>query len=173
MEDKINFEKCLNTYKELKESAQIYYNCINLRNANLLLSPTLKYTLYNEKLNNAFKYRIKSINCRIEKLKKNLKNYKGKKIDLIYANIKLDEISKKLTALDKEAEVDTEFYTTYLAKIAKKFDVFNMNEEVKNVYFKSSEDIINSIIKYYLNKEKSFIIFTDIIKQLNLYLNNN
>ena len=48
-----------------------------------------------------------------------------------------------------------------------------MNEEVKNVYFKSSEDIINSIIKYYLNKEKSFIIFTDIIKQLNLYLNNN
>ena len=28
MEDKINFEKCLNTYKELKESAQIYYNCI-------------------------------------------------------------------------------------------------------------------------------------------------
>ena len=48
-----------------------------------------------------------------------------------------------------------------------------MNEEVKNVYFKSSEDIINSIIKYYLNKEKSFIIFTDIIKHLNLYLNNN
>ena len=33
--------------------------------------------------------------------------------------------------------------------------------------------IINSRIKYYLNKEKSFIIFTDIIKQLNLYLNNN
>jgi len=85
----------------------------------------------------------------------------------------LDEISKKLTALDKEAEVYTEFYTTYLAKIAKKFDVFNMNEEVKNVYFKSSEDIINSRIKYYLNKEKNFIIFTDIIKQLNLYLNNN
>ena len=48
-----------------------------------------------------------------------------------------------------------------------------MNEEVKNAYFKSSEDIINSRIKYYLNKEKSFIIFTDIIKQLNLYLNNN
>ena len=85
----------------------------------------------------------------------------------------MDEISKKLTALDKEAEVDTEFYTTYLSKIAKKFDVFNMNEEVKNAYFKSSEDIINSRIKYYLNKEKNFIIFNDIIKQLNLYLNNN
>ena len=54
MEDKIKFEKCLNTYKELKESVQIYYNCINLRNANLFLSPTLKYALYNKKLNNAF-----------------------------------------------------------------------------------------------------------------------
>ena len=73
----------------------------NLRNANLFLSPTLEYALYNENLNEAFKYRIKSINCRIEKLKENVKNYKGKKIDLIEANIKLDEISKKLTALDK------------------------------------------------------------------------
>ena len=54
MDDKIKFEKCLNTYKELKESAQIYNNCINLRNANFFHSPTLKYALYNEKLNNAF-----------------------------------------------------------------------------------------------------------------------
>ena len=79
----------------------------------------------------------------------------------------MDEISKKLSALKKEAENNIDFYTTYLAKITKKIDVYKKKDDAKNLYFKSSEDIINYRIKYYLNKEKNFIIFTDIIKQLN------
>ena len=79
----------------------------------------------------------------------------------------MDEISKKLTALDKEAEIDTEFYTTYLAKIAKTYDILK-NDDSKRVYIKSSEDIIISRIKYYLNNEKKFLYFNDIIKQLTI-----
>ena len=42
MEDQISLNKVLNTHEELKESAKLYYDCINIDNIKLLISPSLK-----------------------------------------------------------------------------------------------------------------------------------
>ena len=47
MENKIELIKALNTYEELKEPAQMYYNCLNVDKIKFLCSPSLKYALYN------------------------------------------------------------------------------------------------------------------------------
>ena len=95
MEDEIGLRKALDTYDELKEEAQLYYNSLNLDTLKSYPSPSLKYALYN----------------------------------------------------------------------AKKLDVLK-NDFVKRIYIKSSEEIIIGRIKYYLNYEKKFLIFNDIINQL-------
>ena len=79
MEDKIELGKVLNTYEELHEAALIYENCINLDDLEYLVSPLLKYALYNFNLLEAFKDRLKSISTDIENLKKNLKICKREK----------------------------------------------------------------------------------------------
>ena len=56
----------------------LYYNCLNLDKIKLLESQSLKYTLYNINLFEAFKIRIKKMNTEIEELKRSLKTYKGK-----------------------------------------------------------------------------------------------
>ena len=165
MEDQTTLNKAFNTYKELRESAQIYYACINIDNIKFLESPSLKYALYNLNLFEAFKKRIKSISIDVEELKKRLKNYKGTKVNPIEEMKALDEILNKLLAIKKEANEEYDFYKVYLVKIAKKFDTLK-NDNSKRVYIKSSEDIIISKIKYYLNYEKNFLYFNDIIKQL-------
>ena len=70
MEDKFKFRKGLDIHKELKDSAQLY---INVDYLYLLISPLLKYGLYNLNLFEAFKDRIKDINIDIETLKEKLK----------------------------------------------------------------------------------------------------
>ena len=77
----------------------------------------------------------------------------------------LDEILNKLMAIKKEANDDYDFYKVYLAEIAKTYDILK-NDDSKRVYIKSSQDIIISRTKYYLNHEKKFLYFNDIIKQL-------
>ena len=42
MEDQISLNKVLNTHEELKESAKLYYDCINIDNIKFLISPSLK-----------------------------------------------------------------------------------------------------------------------------------
>ena len=165
MEDQTTLNKAFNTYGELRESAQIYCDCINIDNIKFLESPSLKYALYNLNLFEAFQKRIKSISIDVEKLKKRLKNYKGTKVNPIEEMKALDEILNKLLAIKKEANEEYDFYKVYLVKIAKKFDTLK-NDNSKRVYIKSSEDIIISKIKYYLNYEKNFLYFNDIIKQL-------
>ena len=165
MEDQISLNKVLNIHKELKESAQLYYTCINIDNIRFLDSPSLKYALYNLNLYETFKKRIKSINIDIKEQYKNLKNYKGKKINPNEELETLDEILNKLLAIEKEAKDEYMFYSEYLVKIAKMFDTLK-NDISKRVYIKASEDIIISKIKYYLNYEKKFLFFNDIIKQL-------
>ncbi len=170
MENKIELRNTLNTYAELKECAQIYYKCLNLDAIKLLDSPSLKYALFNLNLYEAFKDRIKSLNLVIEKLRQNLKNYKGKKIDSIEELKKLDEISHNLIAIEKQSQVDYDFYKEYLTGVAGTFDSSRDNA-TKSIYIKSSEEIIISRIKYYLNSEKKFLIFKDIIKELTRVLN--
>ena len=171
MENKIELKKILNTYEELKEVALLYYNSINLKDIEYLVSPSLKYALFHLNLFEVFKARLRSIIIEIENTKKNLKHYNGKEIDIKQENKKLDEACKMLIKFKNEAKDSYEFYKDYLAKVAKKYDVLN-NIPSKTVYIKSSEEIILSRIKYYFACEKYFIIFNDNISQLKIFLNN-
>ena len=146
MEDKIELNKILNTYEELKEVALVYNNSINLENIKYLVSPSLKYVLYNLNLFEVFDARLKTIKFDIENIKKNLKNYKGKEIKINEENKRLDEASEMLRKFEREAKDAYDFYKVYLAKVAKKYDELN-NILSEKVYVKSSEEIIFFRIK--------------------------
>ena len=169
MEDKIELNKILNTYEELKEVALLYNNSINLKDIKYLVSPSLKYALYNLNLFEIFEARLKSIRTDIENIIKNLKNYKGKEIDVIEENKRLDEASEVIRKFESEAKDAYDFYKVYLAKVAKKYEELN-DISSKKVYVKSSEEIIFSRMKYYLVCEKYFLIYSDIIKQLRRFV---
>ena len=171
MEDEIGLRKALDTYDELKEEAQLYYNSLNLDTLKSYPSPSLKYSLYNANLFEVFENKIENMNINIEKIRENLKKYKGKKIDVNEEMKKIDDIYKRLIVIKREGEEICNTYEEYLARVAKKFDVLK-NDIVKKIYIKSSEEIIIARIKYYLNYEKEFLIFNDIINQLIKLFNN-
>ena len=157
----------------MKDAANIYYNCINLNGIETLKSPSLKYSLYSLHLFEAFKIRNERLKTEIEKLKERLKerlkNYKGNKLDINKEMIRLDEISSKLETFGKESKESFDFYCKYLGKTAKKYDTI-IDDKVKSIYINSSEEVIFSRIKYYINYEKYFLICNDIIKQLLSFL---
>ena len=169
MENEIELNKVLDTPDELKDVANIYYKCINLNGIESLKSPSLKYSLYNLHLFEAFKIRNERLKTEIGKLKERLKNYKGNKLDINKEMIRLDDISSKLEAFGKEANELFDFDCTYLGKVAKKYDTI-IDDTVKSIYINSSEEIVISRIKHYINCEKYFLIYNDIIKQLLSFL---
>ena len=57
----------------------------------------------------------------------------------------------------------------YSGKLAKKYDTI-IDDTVKSIYVNSSEEVIFSRIKYYINCEKYFLIYNEIIKQLLSFL---
>ena len=149
MEDKIELGKVLNTYEELHEAALIYENCINLDDLEYLVSPLLKYALFQFNLFEAFKDRLTSLSNDIENLKNKLKICKREKIDVNKEIKRLDVFSDVLRKFEMEANEAYDFYSFYLGKVAKEYDDLN-NNLTKNVYVKSSEEIIFALIKYYL-----------------------
>ena len=169
MENEIELRKVLDTPDELKDAANIYYKCINLNGIKSLKSPSLKYGLYHMHLFGAFTKRRERLKAEIEKLKEKLKNYKGDKIDINKEMIRLDDISSKLETLGKEAKELYDFDITYLGKVAKKYDTIK-DDTIKSIYVNSSEEVVISRIKYYINYEKYFLICNDIIKQLLSFL---
>ena len=169
MENEIALMKVLDIPDELKDAANIYKNCINLNGIKLLKSPSLKYGLYYLHLFEAFTKRRERLKAEIEKLKEKLKNYKGDKIDINKEMIRLDDISSKLEILGKEAKEFYDFELTYLGKVAKKYDTIK-DDTIKSIYVNSSEEVVISRIKYYINYEKYFLICNDIIKQLLSFL---
>ena len=169
MENEIELRKVLDTPDELKDAANIYYKCINLNGIKTLKSPSLKYGLYHMHLFETFTKRRERLKAEIEKLKEKLKNYKGDKIDINKEMIRLDDISSKLEILGKEAKEFYDFELTYLGKVAKKYDTI-IDDTVKGIYVNSSEEVIFSRIKYYINCEKYFLIYNEIIKQLLSFL---
>ena len=169
MENGIELSKVLDTPDELKDAANIYYKCINLNGIEELKSPSLKYSLYNWHLFEAFNFRRERLKTEIEKLKERLKNYKGDKLDINKEMIRLDDISSKLETFGKESNETFDFYRKYLGKLAKKYDTI-IDDTVKSVYINSSEEVIFSRIKYYIKCEKYFLIYNEIIKQLLSFL---
>ena len=169
MENEIELRKVLDTPDELKDAANIYYKCINLNGIKSLKSPSLKYGLYHMHLFQTFTKRRERLKDEIEKLKEKLKNYKGDKIDIYKEKIRLDDISSKLEILGKEVKELYDFDITYLGKVAYEYDAIK-DDTIKSIYVNSSEEIIISRIKYYINCEKYFLIYNDIIKQLLSFL---
>ena len=169
MKNEIELRKVLDTPDELKDAANIYYKCINLNGIKSLKSPSLKYGLYHMHLFQTFTKRRERLKDEIEKLKEKLKNYKGDKIDINKEMIRLDDISSKLETLGKEAKELYDFDITYLGKVAKKYDTIK-DDTIKSIYVNSSEEVVISRIKYYINYEKYFLICNDIIKQLLSFL---
>ena len=169
MENEIELRKVLDTPDELKDVANIYYKCINLNGIESLKSPSLKYSLYNWNLFEAFNFRRERLKTEIEKLKERLKNYKGDKLDINKEMIRLDDISSKLETFGKESKESFDFDCKYSGKLAKKYDTI-IDDTVKSVYINSSEEVIFSRIKYYIKCEKYFLIYNEIIKQLLSFL---
>lgn len=164
MEDMNELTKDLSINNELEEISKLYYNCINLDKIKLLESPSLKYALYNLNLFEAFKVRISQMNTEIEELKKSLKIYKSK-FDTTEEIEKLNEIKNKLIDIEKEAINEYHFYKIYLINTAEEYD-FSKDSKTKGVFIKCSKDIIKFRIKYYLNYEKYFIIYSDIFNEI-------
>ena len=169
MENWIELRKVLDTHDELKDVANIYYKCINLNGIESLKSPSLKYGLYNLHLFEAFNIKRERLKTEIDKLKERLKNYKGNKLDINKKMIRLDDISSKLETFGKESKESFDFYCKYLGRTAKKYDTI-IDDTVKSIYVNSSEEVIFSRIKYYINCEKYFLIYNEIIKQLLSFL---
>ena len=162
MEKKIEIH---NIPKELKGREKIYYDALTTKKFPRLRIPSLKYAVYSFEISEVFKEKIRSIKKEITELKTEINKYKGNKINIDVENKKLDEINSKLTQFLTEDSDDYNFYKEYLVTAAKRRDVIN-NEIAKKVYVETSEEIIKSRIKKFLQQEKNFIIFNDIILQL-------
>jgi len=126
--------------------------------------------VFNFEVSEVFRNKIKAIKRDIATLKAKINKYKGNKINIEEENKKLDEINIKMTQLEAEDSEDYNYYKEYLITAAKRRDVIN-NKIAKKVYVETSEEIIKSRIKKLLNQEKNFIIFYDIIFQLNNIIN--
>ena len=157
-------------YEELKQREKIYYKSLTTDNFPKLEFPSLKYAVFNFKVTEVFRNKIKAIRRDIAAIKEKINKYKGNKINIEEENKKLDEINIKMTQLEAEDSEDYNYYKEYLITAAKRRDVIN-NEIAKKVYVETSEEIIKSRIKKLLNQEKNFIIFYDIIFQLNNIIN--
>ena len=116
----------------MKKSAQLEYNCFKIENIKFLVSPCLKYALYNINLFHAFKDWKKSKYSDIKKLKKNPKKYEGKKIDENDAKKELDWISNKLITIEKEGNDGCDFYKVHLVKEIPKFEILKNEMAKKN-----------------------------------------
>ena len=165
VENKIGNNFC--DFEELKEVREIYINSLYPADKEIfqLKFPSLIYAIYNKKLSKTFIKRINELKADITKIIGKLNNYKGPKIDATEEKLKLDEIINKLNSLEKQENDDYEYYLDFLVGVAKRSDTLK-NEEAKNVYIKTSEDIIKMRMEYYMKHEKNFLLFNDNINKL-------
>ena len=154
--------KLTNSYEELKEAKEIYikYLLASGEKVKRIKYPSLKYMIYSYQLLEAFKDRINQIKSNINEIKEKINDFEGNKIGRIKEIEKLDENMNKLISLEKEAKDGYEYYKTYLIGTARISDDLG-DETAKNVYVKSSYDIIKSQIEFYMKCEKYFVIFKD------------
>ena len=156
-----NFEKP----EVLSETEQEYNKCLNTEINGGIKIPSLKYAFYNLNLTRAFLKKIKIIQTDIEKVQKSLSNKNKNDVDILKDTEQLNDIKAKLFSFEKEAIEKYTLNADYLVDLAKKADDLK-NPDADRVYVNASEDIIQSVINYYTNYEKYFILFNDIINNL-------
>lgn len=162
-------KKISNSIPELQQRIESYYGSLTLNGfEDVQKIPSLKYCVYSYKISNIFLNKIEQIKKDIRELKKRLKDCSGVLLDIANENKKLDSIENDLNSLFKK-ELDEElFFRDYMVSVAKHFDVMN-SENAKKVYVDSSEEIIESRIRYFLKCEKKFLLYNDIINQINKF----
>ena len=167
MEDKELMNTMSTNIEELREAEELYKNCLIVTEEELkyLASPSLKYAVYSFNINEAFQARIEKMITSIEDIKKKLNKNINNELDITKEKEKLDEFINKLNIFKKESEELFSSYTEYLAKVAKSANTIR-NDIAKNIYIKTSEEIINMQIKYNIRCEKSLILFKDYINNL-------
>ena len=167
MEDKELMNIMSTNIEELREAEELYKNCLIVTEEELkyLAHPSLKYAVYSFNINEAFQARIEKMITSIEDIKKKLNKNINNELDITKEKEKLDEFINKLNIFKKESEELFSSYTEYLAKVAKSADTIK-NDFAKNIYIKTSEEIINMQIKYNIKCEKSLILFKDYINNL-------
>jgi hypothetical protein len=154
-----NFEQ----HDILSEIEQEYNKCLTPESIGDIKIPSLKYAFYNLDLKITFLKKIKIIQTNIEKVQKSLSNKNN--VDKIKETEQLNNIKAKLFSFEKETIEKYELNKNYLVNLAKRADKLK-NPVADRVYINASEDIIQSVIKYYINCEKYFILFNDIINNL-------
>ena len=159
-------------FEELKEAEKLYAKCLEARaeDYKYIQIPSLKYALHSLLLLTTFKNRINKIMNDFKGIKRKLIDIQGLKLDAKKEIEKIDESIFNLLSIIKEANERYLFYRHYLTDLAKKSDVLN-NETMKNIHIKASEEIIQSLINYYMKYEKHFLIFNDNINKLKNILN--
>ena len=170
MEEKALFSYTYFDTKELKEREESYNKCLVMDESDDEDIPSLKYAFYNLNMLNNFDSKIEQIKNEIKEIKTQLNNYKGNIINCTEENKKLDEIINELIIIEKESDTQYFFDREYLINTAKKSDTLK-DDVSKNVYIKTSEDILKNRIKCLMKYEKKFLIFEDIINKLRNSLN--
>ena len=157
--------------EELKEAEEIYKSCLYFTedDINGLRHPSLKFGLYNWNLNDAFNNRVSQIITAIEEIEVKLKNYKDGKVDLKKEEEQLKDYKNNLIKFKNESNSNRHYYQEYLIYTAKRADTLK-TDTAKYVYLKTSEDIINIQIKFFLKCEKYFILIKEHLKEIKLYL---
>jgi hypothetical protein len=167
MEDKELMNIMSTNIEELREAEELYKNCLIVTEEELkyLANPSLKYAVYSFNINEAFQARIEKMITSIKDIKKKLNKNINNELDITKEKEKLDEFINKLNIFKKESEELFCSYDVYLAKVAKSANTIK-NDIAKNIYIKTSEEIINMQIKYNIKCEKSLILFKDYINNL-------
>ena len=167
MEDKELMNTMSTNIEELREAEELYKNCLIVTEEELkyLAHPSLKYAVYSFNIYQAFQARIEKMITSIKDIKKKLNKNINNELDITKEKEKLDEFINKLNIFKKESEELFCSYDVYLVKVAKSANTIK-NDIAKNIYIKTSEEIINMQIKYNIRCEKSLILFKDYINNL-------
>lgn len=167
MEDKELMNNMSTNIEELREAEELYKNCLIVTEEELkyIVNPSLKYAVYSFNIDQAFQDQIEKMITSIKDIKTKLNKNINNELDITKEKEKLDEYINKLNIFKKESKELFLSYDIYLAKVAKSADKIK-NDISKNIYIKTSEEIINMQIKYNIRCEKSLILFKDYINNL-------
>ena len=157
--------KIFQTTEDMKEIEDEYKKCLTIENNGDIRFPSLKYAFYNMNLKKAFLKKIKLLKTNVETIQKSLTNNNKISVDSIKGMEQLNDIKDKLIKFEKEAIDNYEYNCDYLVTLAKRRDTLKTPIADK-IYVSASEDIIQSIIKYYINIEKNLILFNDNLNSL-------
>ena len=152
--------KTFETTEDMKEIENEYRKCLTLENNGDIRFPSLKYAFYSLNLKKYLLKRIKLIKTNVETVQQSLTNNNKNSIDYITGIEQLNDIKAKLIEFENEANDKYEFNSDYLVNLAKRRDKLK-NPIADKIYVSASEEIIQSVIKYYINIEKNLLLFND------------